>query len=323
MNKLTSGCAATLVFFALSAGCDDDDDTISPDAGTDARPADGPGPTPFDMAPSVDMASPDAPAADAGDALADATGDLPDGAAPDGAGVIPDAGPGEAVFVATLSGAQEVPPVTTAATGTLSLVLNAARNQVTYTLQHTVMNATVAHLHLGAAGVNGPPAITIAPLSTMTMGMAAITAEQVTALEAGRIYANVHSPANPMGEIRGQVIRPGETLYSAVLSGASEVPAVTTAATGGIGVIVNPERTMLRYAGDVTGLTPAMAHIHSGAVGVNGPVVYPLTFTGTALSGMQAITAADLTALDAGTYYVNVHTAANPMGEIRGQLQKR
>jgi hypothetical protein len=71
-----------------------------------------------------------------------------------------------------------------------------------------------------------------------------------------------------------------------------------------------------------TGLTATAAHIHTGAVGVNGGVLYPLTLTSIGAQGTQAITTADLANLEAGNFYVNAHTAANPGGEIRGQIGK-
>ena len=63
-------------------------------------------------------------------------------------------------------------------------------------------------------------------------GMSAITGQQVADLKAGKLYLNIHSTAFGGGEIRGQVIRPNEQLFRATLNGASEVPAVTTTATG-------------------------------------------------------------------------------------------
>ena len=73
--------------------------------------------------------------------------------------------------------------------------------------------------------------------------------------------------------------------------------------------------------GHLTGAASA-AHIHTGKKGVAGAVLVPLCGpckTGT--SGSATLTSAELKAMKAGTTYVNVHTAKNPNGEIRGQVK--
>ncbi|WP_220595212.1 S8 family serine peptidase [Oscillochloris sp. ZM17-4] len=69
-------------------------------------------------------------------------------------------------------------------------------------------------------------------------------------------------------------------------------------------------------------LTPTSAHIHRGAAGLNGAIVDPLTSItpGTSFSGSITLSAEDEALLLAGGLYINFHTAANPAGEIRGQI---
>ena len=66
-----------------------------------------------------------------------------------------------------------------------------------------------------------------------------------------------------------------------------------------------------------------MAHIHEGAAGANGPVIVPLTKDGDTykVPAGAKLTSAQLASFKAGNLYVNVHSAANPGGEIRGQLK--
>jgi hypothetical protein len=67
----------------------------------------------------------------------------------------------------------------------------------------------------------------------------------------------------------------------------------------------------------------AAAHIHTGVRGKSGPVLHPLCGPCTSpVSGTVTVTAADISAMTAGKDYVNVHTAKNPDGEIRGQLTR-
>jgi hypothetical protein len=106
-----------------------------------------------------------------------------------------------------LSGDQEVPPVTTAASGE-SRISVAADGSVTGTVTTTGLDGTMAHIHQAAAGKNGP---VIVPLAKAADGQwavpagAKLTPEQLKAYQAGELYVNVHSAANKPGEIRAQL----------------------------------------------------------------------------------------------------------------------
>jgi hypothetical protein len=230
--------------------------------------------------------------------------------------------PGTQLFVANLTGAQENPPVTTTSTGSGMVLLNYARDTVRVVLTSTA-TATAAHLHRGAGGANGPVAVALTTLGSDFVGNAAVTPADAALIESGGFYANVHTTANPGGEVRGQVLRPGEVLYTAALSGANEVPAVTTAAAGSAALVLNAAGTTVSYTGVLNGLTPTAAHIHEAAVGATGPVAFPLVFTPTSLGGTITVTPGYVSLANAGGYYVNVHTAANPGGELRGQITRR
>ena len=106
------------------------------------------------------------------------------------------------------------------------------------------------------------------------------------------------------------------------LTGANEVPAVTTSASG-TGTITVASDHSVTGSVTATGVEPTMAHIHQAALGVNGPVIIPLTQSGnvfTVPAGAK-LTDAQYDAYKAGNLYVNVHSAANPGGEIRAQLK--
>jgi cysteine-rich repeat protein len=120
--------------------------------------------------------------------------------------------------------------------------------------------------------------------------------------------------------IRGEQCDDGGFDYVATLDGAQETPPVVTGATGSATFVLNGDDT-LTYNVVTTGLTATMAHIHSGASGVPGPIVINLAGGPTMWFGTTApLTAEQKAQLKAGLLYVNVHTAANVNGEIRGQI---
>jgi hypothetical protein len=113
-------------------------------------------------------------------------------------------------FKATLSGAQEVPPTASTATGMANATLDPDGTlhwNVSY--QSLSGPAAAAHFHGPAApGANAGVAVNIGDqgLGNPMQGAAHLTAAQVADLAAGRWYINIHTAANPNGEIRGQVV---------------------------------------------------------------------------------------------------------------------
>ena len=106
------------------------------------------------------------------------------------------------------------------------------------------------------------------------------------------------------------------------LSGSEEVPPVATAARGSGTITVAVDRSVSGRV-TTTGLTGVAAHIHQGARGQNGPVAVGLLKTGANVWSVPAdalLNEVQYEAFKAGNLYVNVHTAANKDGEIRGQL---
>jgi LPXTG-motif cell wall-anchored protein len=253
--------------------------------------------------------------------------------------------PVQPAYGGPMSGAQENPPVATAATGQGTAVISADGSTITYLVTYSGLSGTAnaAHIHTGAAGSNGgvilPLAIGPSPMTGIltaadftASGPVTTFAEAVAAIKAGTTYFNIHTAANPGGEIRGQIGLVGNA-YFADLNGAQENPPVATAATGKGIAVVATNNSSVTYIVSYTGLsgTANAAHIHTGAVGVNGGVILPLAvgpspMTGTltsadfAASGPVTTFAQAISAIGAGTTYFNIHTTANPGGEIRGQI---
>ena len=105
------------------------------------------------------------------------------------------------------------------------------------------------------------------------------------------------------------------------LAGDQEVPAVKSAGSGGGTISVGTDG-LVGGSVTTTGIAGTAAHIHEAASGKNGPVIIPLTKSGDtyAVPAGVKLTDAQLASLKSGNLYVNVHTAANPGGEMRAQL---
>ena len=122
------------------------------------------------------------------------------------------AGPASAEKMkATLDGASEVPANTSAGKGTADIDYDAATKKLTWKLTYSGLTgpATMAHFHGPAeAGKNAGVALAIPNAGTSPAeGSATLTDAQAADLEAGKYYVNVHTAANPGGEIRGQVTK--------------------------------------------------------------------------------------------------------------------
>ncbi|TGE23312.1 CHRD domain-containing protein [Hymenobacter metallicola] len=111
------------------------------------------------------------------------------------------------------------------------------------------------------------------------------------------------------------------------LTGAQEVPAVTSSATGTVSGTYNKETKVFQYTVTFSGLTPTAGHFHIGAPGSTGPVSIPLLFNNSTangfvspITGSATLTDAQATALLGNSLYANLHTAAFPSGEIRANV---
>ena len=109
------------------------------------------------------------------------------------------------------------------------------------------------------------------------------------------------------------------------LKAASEVPPTDSKGTGSVTATFDTATKQLSWKGTVSGLTgPATAaHFHAGEVGKNGGVVVPIAGADKgSFEGSATLTDAQAAELMDGKWYVNVHTAANKGGEVRGQVTK-
>ena len=129
-------------------------------------------------------------------------------------------------FFADLEGSQSVPPVDTSASGNAVLTVNQNQTQVSYRINlNSLQRMTVANIHLGRRGQNGPivaPLLSVSPAISVTRAQVMGTVSQsdltgplqgqsladlIENMNAGNTYVNVHTEQHPGGEIRGQIRR--------------------------------------------------------------------------------------------------------------------
>jgi hypothetical protein len=232
------------------------------------------------------------------------------------------------LFAALATGAQEVPATTSTGTALGTFSLSRLGNRLDYKIVANGLTGPItnAHLHFGSFGRAGAVALPITFDATNTMtGSLTLTAPLLDSLLGSKLYLNIHTAANPNGEIRGQVDYQGDGIgFDGLVEGAQEVPTTTSTAKGTFFANIRSTLDTMDYAVQVNGLTPTAAHFHKGVPGVSGGVIVALTSIGAATQnlygGKVALTPAIFDAIIRDSFYVNIHTTANPNGEIRGQV---
>lgn len=188
------------------------------------------------------------------------------------------------------------------------------------------------HIH-GPAGVGATAGVAvnvggISGLSSPSVGSTTISDDFAASLLAGQSYINIHTEANGPGEVRGQ-ISPSNINLSSTLNAAQEIPAPTGVpanAGGSAKIAYDPVSNLLGWNIAWENLTgPAVGmHFHgpagfgeTGGVQVNVGEISGLTSPSI---GSTIISDDFESQLLAGDWYINIHTAANGPGEIRGQI---
>jgi hypothetical protein len=238
-------------------------------------------------------------------------------------------------FSAVLSGSAERPdPVDSPGSGFASISLNG--NVLLFHIVYRDLSgpATLAHIH-GPAPASGAANVLInlepfhhGPFAAAGGfdGSIELTEEQRLAVLNGDTYVNIHTARNPNGEIRGQI---APLLLNVVMNGASERPTPVTTDAFGSARLALLGRT-LSFQVDYTGLSgdATLAHIHgpAGPDQTASPLIDLKAFALGGLSragfivGTVELQPKELEAIVDGLTYMNVHTAANGAGEIRGQV---
>lgn len=234
-----------------------------------------------------------------------------------------------------LNGAQTVPPLMSMGAGLATLEVN----QETGAIKGMVLlegfghsdstQVTAAHIHVGGVGETGPVALPLPGNNHIRKvpNNARLSSEQLNAFLNNDLYINIHTQANPAGEIRGQILAQRLLhIYTELDSSQTVPPTPASAGSGTAMLTVNLLTGELSGEIMVEGLDEiSNAHIHQAIIGENGPVVVPLDIIDNSrlvVPEGTRLNALELTALLRGRMYYNVHTPASPSGEIRGQIER-
>jgi hypothetical protein len=228
-------------------------------------------------------------------------------------------------FTAALDGAQETPPVATAAKGTAYLVMDRAANTLTVRMTFTGLSSAeqLAHIHgFVAPGVAGGILFNL-PLGNTKNAVWNYTEPDEINIINGLTYLNIHSVSFGGGEIRGQVLRDtNKAFLVADLDANQETPPTPSSATGTGWISVDTVANTLTYRLTYNGLGSAeiLAHIHGfSAPGVASGIKFSLPL-GSKKSGVIPYVEPDESGFLGGLSYFNVHSSNFSGGEIRGQI---
>jgi hypothetical protein len=224
-------------------------------------------------------------------------------------------------FVFHLSGNQEVPPSGSSARGGCYAQLDSVAARLALVCTHNVADATIAHIHRGAAGVNGPIVFDLDdPASPIEATWTGMTPADIADLLAGNFYLNIHTSGRPGGEIRGQILPRTVDNFSFPMSGGQEVPPTDSTATGNCSADLNDSATTVFVQCSHNVSAPTDIHLHDAPPGVDGPIIFSFNNLINPFAGAVPLSPRLVADFAAGFLYVNVHSVNFDSGEIRGQL---
>jgi hypothetical protein len=211
---------------------------------------------------------------------------------------------------------QATPAVSSAANGTCTAYLSPGQTSLGLACTHSLATPTSARIETAAPGVAGVTTFELgqgtSPIdTTITVGSA-----EASSYLAGNLALVLRSAAFPSGELRGQLAQAIESAGN----GEQEVPSVASAAALACTSYLSPSGTSLALGCTHSVAGATAAHVHAGAPGSTGGVVFDLGSGTSPIATTLTLSDAERQTLLAGDYYVNVHSGAFPGGEVRAQL---
>ncbi|HJW96325.1 MAG TPA: CHRD domain-containing protein [Thermoanaerobaculia bacterium] len=227
-------------------------------------------------------------------------------------------------FVFDLRGSHEVPVTTSTATGGCMGTLSGSDFSITCV--HDVINATMMHIHRGAAGTTGPVVFDLGSpaANPVTAAWTGMSPADIADLLAGNLYVNIHSSGRPTGDIRGQIL--SRTIDNVAFTANEQqfVPPGSGSATASCTADLDNSATSLAIQCTHNVPTPQSAEMHEGAFGTNGPIVHTFASPNSPISESVPMTPQLVADFEATFLYLEIHgpnadeNTAGP--QVRGQI---
>jgi hypothetical protein len=237
---------------------------------------------------------------------------------------------GMAVAAVAMTAAQIFPAPSSSASGTANITVKLESGAMSGNLMLRGLTATAVTINEGFAGTTGPRVITLvanggASGEWQVPAGALLTAEQVSALQQGKLYVIATSAANPRGEVRGQLVPDNIVVTFSSMERSQELAAVGLAAGGVAATTVDTSANTLTIHVNSTGVDDAMAaQVATGAAGASGAMLAELTKDSVNMghwsTELAPISPADVANFKAGRWQVSVATAVQPNGAIGGRI---
>ncbi|HEY0768300.1 MAG TPA: CHRD domain-containing protein [Steroidobacteraceae bacterium] len=235
-----------------------------------------------------------------------------------------------AAMAATMAPAQIFPAPTSGASGTANVSVELDTGAISGKVKLSGLVATAVTVNEGFAGATGAAVIALTPNAASTgewdlPANALLSAEQVTALMQGKLYAIASSAAHPKGEIRGQLVPDNVMVTFSHMAVSQETAGLGIVASGVAATTVDTNANTLTVHVNSTGVDDAMAaQVATGAVGASAAKMAELTKDSVNMghwsTELAAISAAEVGNFKARKWQVSVATPAEPNGAIRGQI---
>ncbi len=226
---------------------------------------------------------------------------------------------------------QAAPGVTTNGNGVAAFMLNSTRDTLYFTISYAKLTSALNGIHIHNARTGGNVIIDFDGKVSGNTVRSFLTGTQLTGLLAdfiqGNLYVAAHTITNPAVEILGTVKLESDWGFEAVINGTQAATASTATGHASINFGMKGDTAVVKVVTNLSNKI-ASAHLHTGKSGQSGGVILDLSgligMDSTSLVGGVTLSTPTwtnlLAALMTDSIYLNIHTAAFPGGEIRGQV---